>query len=522
MGALPQVPSPSMPAIDYSRFNNLDVSDSEDEDAKRAQPVAPEERSELLKDLPPELSPDLSLVLAARHGQDNVVQALLDSGASVNATDPHGASALFRAVEGGIDNRKVIELLLKRGASVDQQNDSGETAVARAAAVGTTELVSALFDTSVSPTDMTRGVALAAASAAGNKSTAEFLVKKNALPLMASEGRLPLNSWAGHGDLGMVELMVQKKANVNASDDKGSPLACAVRSGSDAVVQWLCTQGAAINSVESGRPALLDAVEHSNEGVAAKLVSTLLELGANVEQASTGAKGTSPLVAAACMGRTAIARLLLDGRADVGAADPAGRRALPCAAVLSSMDLCTLFLERKAEINQRGTSGAQAVSGGVTPLSIAVASGSLALVEVFLAAGSDTEAVDERDFRPLMSAARGGHVAVSARLLQAKVDVNAQQVGSDKTALILAAGNGSVEISQALLLAGADVEARASTGVRALHAAAGAGHEAVCRCLVDRGASVTALGPGDQDAMSVAKAAGYDDLSQVLTTLKVG
>lgn len=32
---------------------------------------------DVLADLPPELSPELSLVLAARHGQENVVEALV-------------------------------------------------------------------------------------------------------------------------------------------------------------------------------------------------------------------------------------------------------------------------------------------------------------------------------------------------------------------------------------------------------------------------------------------------------------
>jgi len=510
-----------MPGFDYSKFDKIDCSDSEDEGKEKREQEEKDEDDVILESLPKELSKELSLVLAARHGQQNVVEALLNKRAEVNATDPHGATALLRAVEGGISNRKCIESLLNRRASIDQRSEGGDTALGRAACVGTVEVCEALME-ACCPSDETRANALAAASVTGNATTCEYMLKMNAAPTASAGGKLPLNSWAKHGSQHLAEMLLKRRADISACDDQGTPLTCAVQAGSASLVQWLCSQGAEVNAATSaGRTPLIEAVEHPSEETATSLVAALLELHANLEP-TAGKAGTSPLVAAAGQGRAPLGRTLLTAGADLNAADLQGRRPLTSAALIGSGAFYQLLVEKGVEVNARGTAGSTGPGTshkGVTALSIAAASGDIAAVRLLLQAKADLELVDERDCSPLLVAAREGNKAMCEMLLAGRADVNARQAESAKTALLFAAGIGNVDVCATLLAARADLEARTDTQVAALHAAAANGHEEVCRHLVAAGASAKQQGPGKMDPEAVAKAAGHSALAEVLAAL---
>lgn len=513
-----------MPGFDYSRFDKIEASDSEDEGAAGGRADdAPSK--DVLADLPPELSPELSLVLAARHGQENVVEALLDNRASPDSTDPHGATALHRAVEGGVANRKAIELLLRRRASIDARSAAtGETPLTRAAATGPAELLASLLEAG-SPVAECRGEALAAAASAGNRGTTKLLLTSKAPANVPHDGRLPLNRWAEHGCREVMEELLALRADVNSCDEQGtSPLACAVKSGSAAAVRWLCERGADVDWMAfDGRTALISAVEKASDACVTDIVGVLLEHRASPEAVSTDPKSRapSPLVAASCAGRLAVARQLLAASAAPSAADAAGRRPLPSAAVVGVVDLCAALLDAGASVNDRGTSGAATeagASGGATALSVSSATGDERLAELLLAAGADVEAEDERGMRPLMSAARGGREGLLRMLLAARAGVDAVQADTQKTALVFAAGAGSAEACTILLEAGANVEARAATGAAAVHAAAANGHDSVCRVLLRAGAVPSRQGPGGQDAIAIARAAGHQALGEMLAS----
>eukprot|EP00435_Cladocopium_sp_Y103_P019254 s4619_g4.t1 len=114
-----------MARLDYSRFNGLGDSDSEEE-APNTRHAA--EASDLLAELPSDLPKGLSLVLAARQGQQHLVDALLSSRVEVDSRDPHGGTALLRAVQLGISARPTIQRLLEARAE-----DLGETPLSEAA-----------------------------------------------------------------------------------------------------------------------------------------------------------------------------------------------------------------------------------------------------------------------------------------------------------------------------------------------------------------------------------------------------
>jgi ankyrin repeat protein len=64
------------------------------------------------------------LLFAAKIGQSNVVQVLLESDSELEARDPTGKTALALAASGSVD---IVEMLLRAGAEVDARDSIGQT-----------------------------------------------------------------------------------------------------------------------------------------------------------------------------------------------------------------------------------------------------------------------------------------------------------------------------------------------------------------------------------------------------------
>ncbi|CAJ1346676.1 unnamed protein product [Effrenium voratum] len=492
-----------MPGLDYSRFDGIGDSDSDGEKET-------EEPEAELTELPKELTQGQSLVLAAREGQLHVVEALLQSRAEVNATDPHQGSALLRAVQLGIQARPTIEALLKASADVAQESAQEETPLTEAAAHGHPELLSALL--TADPPTKALGPALrtaARAAAAGGSAgrIGRMLLDKGA-PV---EGAL--HAWARHGHLEMVQELLSRRADVNEKDAEGHTalLRAAQNSheNSSNIISMLCKSRADLEVPNrKGITPLESACTARSDG----LVETLLACGALAEAKHREdlKTGMSPLVAASVAGGASTARLILEARADANSADAGGRRALPCAAASGNLQLCQVLLSARSDPNLR--SRGDRSGEGAAALVMAVAAGHAAVVEELLAARADPEQPSERGQTSLMLASSSPDLC--HQLLHARANAAATDTDG-KTALILAAGAGSLGICQALLAAKADVAQRSTGGAAALHAAAASGHAEVCHLLLAAKADLTP-GPAGRSPTEVAEVAGYASLAAML------
>jgi truncated hemoglobin YjbI/ankyrin repeat protein len=147
-----------------------------------------------------------------------------------------------------------------------------------------------------------------------------------------------------------------------------------------------------------------------------------------------------------------------------------------------------------------------------------VGQGSLAMVELLLYLGADSNARDEWGHTPLYFVGNASHGAQGAAvvrvLAQSGADVNAQEKLKHCTALHMAARRGNVLVAEALLDCGADREARDKLGDTPLHRAVKCGKTEMVAFLLERGADVHTKGKSGLTPWQVARGASMKQLLQ--------
>lgn len=266
------------------------------------------------------------LVEAARDGAA-VCELLLKNGAEPNAKDKNSFSALYVAAERG--HLTVCELLLKHGADVKAKNgDEGVTAlqIARKKAeadsfrfAGVVALLSqaAMVCTCLCVRFHACLQSLYDLANKGDvKAVIEFLDRNPKANVDETGGELettPLMIAASNGHLDIVDLLLERKANPNATNkDEATALALAACSKNGVAICYLLIAHGADQRIGSGMPLIEAAIEGN-----AELCQLLLGNGAHPN--AKDKDGFSPLFVAARQGHLAVCKTLVEYGADTKA-----------------------------------------------------------------------------------------------------------------------------------------------------------------------------------------------------------
>ena len=153
------------------------------------------------------------------------ISALLESSADINGLDSRGFTPLMVACEK--DDRKVVEFLLSKGADNKGIASSEKSPVSIAIEHGNTDMITLLFDNGLRVDERT---------------TQPVVVHR----VMAIVHLTPLGQAAIKGDEAVVELILKRKADVNARQGKlgWTPLHHAIYRRHKAVIRLLLEHGA--------------------------------------------------------------------------------------------------------------------------------------------------------------------------------------------------------------------------------------------------------------------------------------
>lgn len=494
------------------------------------------------------------LALAVEKDDAQMVEALLQLGHKPGV----GGIVVPLALAARNGNNRIVELLLSNGANVDEPGEEGETAVMWAASAGKLDLLKRLIEAGadIKQKDNDGGDALSYAVGGQQVATIEYLLPhfpkarqeklkrqshlwrgesrkresqvvarlEKAMERPAPKMRTAESLFRAHesGDEKKFLQLLDSGADPNEINIEGTTILASVASHSTVytLLKPLLKAGADPNRGEVFRPLSFAA------GFGADAVKLLLKAGADVNWADPD--GGTALMAAASAGDEAVIRLLLDAGANPNAEDKDGHTALwyalecnnPGAADL--LATCTTNVEdakKPWRKNKEGKSREQCLidaadggdvehvkrllaegvtvdaanSSGDTALHRAARNGHLEMIEALLKAGAPIEAAGCADWTPLLTAANRGKLTSLQKLLQAGADIHA---GDDDVLCYACDNKDCLELVELLLKAGATVNVLGGhRRATPLHAATEHDQLEVVRCLLKAGAKIDTKDP---------------------------
>jgi ankyrin repeat protein len=330
-------------------------------------------------------------------------------------------------------------------------------------------------------------------------------------------GGTPLDGAAESGNKAMVELLLSRGANVNASSEKSgtTALQIAASKGYVALAEALLAHNADVNATGSDKRTPLHIAASAGHQ---DIIKLLLTHGANAN--STDEYGTAPLRAAAFAGHIDTVKTLLDAKANPNG----GTRDLPLAGAIEGdssqnrSNICELLLRAGADPNRAAPEGHLRLrppfaddssftssEKPLGPLYLAVARGQADIVELLLNHKADANAPGSREGTILTAAIQRSVTGIPEALLAHGADANARD-GFNQTPLALAVGNGNRKVVESLLAHGAEVNAHSGPKERtALHFAAQAGNLELMELLILHKADVNAQDNDGKTALDYAK-----------------
>lgn len=240
---------------------------------------------------------------AAAAGCDSLVLRFLDEGASIQARDRFGNSALSIAARMG--KRSTVETLLELGSDVEHRNLLGSSVLLRAVTANRRRTVAILLEAGADP------------NVANNR------------------GVTPLIAAAFNGEGRMLDMLLQAGADPGVTDATGKgPIVYAAARGYARMVERLLAAGVDVNAVyDNDLTALMWAAGHTNDAPEAEGLATVEALvGGGAEVDRVDARGRSALMIAAERGHALIAARLMELGANPDRTDVEGATALTLAA----------------------------------------------------------------------------------------------------------------------------------------------------------------------------------------------
>ncbi|KAF9873664.1 ankyrin unc44 [Colletotrichum karsti] len=377
---------------------------------------------------------------------DDTLAVLIYAGADVDRRDTGGRTPLIAAVQNY--RFKSIEKLLEYGADLEARLQNGRTALHVAISMRSRPLVEFLSDQGAYlDRRVNEHTALTFAIATASPDIAEVLVEAGANINHASlKGNFPLLAAAAAGDLRTMKLLLSRGAKLDAVGGEGYlPIHMAAHKNRVEILHLLFKSDSPIDPLTEHGETPLTIAMHLGCYEAAQF---LIEIGANVDHAAPGAERI--ISQALKAGNTRIAMALVRGGADL-----------------------TTPLRRDASM---------------TPIHQAAHLAHNDVLATMIKTGVDLDTRTWPGYTPLFFAAQAGHIATVRLLLTGGAHLRER---SRSCANLLFVSTAFPSMMKFLMDLGLDPNERDFHGATALHYAASKGHMASVKLMLHRGARMT-------------------------------
>ena len=424
------------------------------------------------------------LVDAARDADADVLRALLEQGASVNAAAVDGTTALhWASYRDDVDS---ADLLIRAGARVNAATDLGATPLWLASENGSAAMVRRLLEAGANPNRalLLGETPVMVASRSGNPDVVEQLLAKGAdVNARGARGQTALMWAVAQQHAQVVEVLLTHRADVHARSEVWSQMMAVPPHGRPEYNRAI---------PHGGNTALMFAARVGDVASATLLVAA----GADVNDAD--AWGVSATVLAAHPGHGDLVEFLLKNGADPNAA-AAGFTALHEAVMRRDEEMVTVLLTHGADPNaplrtwtptrrsSRDFNFSPALVGA-TPFWLAARFSQPNVMRLLVQYGADPLFVHQVDYVPYRGPVNTDRRIEATTALMAAIGMGggrlrawAQPDRGEREALTLEAVKLAMEL-------GVDVNAANTDGRTALDAAQALKYETVVAFLVERGA----------------------------------
>jgi ankyrin repeat protein len=268
---------------------------------------------------------EVALALAIESGRAETVQYLLAVGADVNGIgDYRDNYHPILSIAARTGQNQIVDLLLRNGAEIERRAKNGQTALMNAASAGHVETVRLLLEqgAKVNATDEKGGTALMQAILEKHANVVRALVEKGAdINIMGRPANWEMQpvgtaliQAVDRDYYEIVEYLLQYGADPNASTPEGTTaMLLAMDKYRTRIMEILAVQGANVNVAgpKTGQTPLMRVAWEGD----LKATATMLAHGADVN--AIDKEGGTALMAAAYRGHVEVVRALLDKGADV-------------------------------------------------------------------------------------------------------------------------------------------------------------------------------------------------------------
>ena len=448
----------------------------------------------------------------------DILQAVVDHGADVNATNKGNASALSIACCYG--DADAIKILLKAGADTNNAEvDDGNTCLHNAVFTSCSkESLQAIIDhgADVNTTNNKGATALVIACLKGHLDAIRVLLNAGAdLNITDTNGYTCLHIAAdGYCSKQVLQTVIDYGAALNVTNKMNeSPLIVACQRGNADAEHVLLNNGADPNVADAeGNTWLHHAAVAGN--CSKQVLQAVIDYGADVN--TTNKINISPLIYACGMGNADVIKVLLKTGADTKITTGFNGNTCLHDAVIGSCNQETVqaIIDHGADMNATN-------KNNVTALIIACQRGNADAINVFLNAGADPSIADAGGNMCLHFAVKA---TCSTETLQAIIDHGADVNVANKdnvTALMIACQTGNASAINVLLNAGADPNISGFEAFTCLHyAVLGGCSKDALQTVINNGADVNATDKKNRSALNLACDIGNVDVIDVL--LKAG
>jgi ankyrin repeat protein len=508
-GASPETKdiSGSTPLHEAVRYGNLDVARGLLE--HNANPNA---RDELGK------TPLLAVI--PHNVQREIYDALILSGALVNAKDIYGDTVLHIAAMSGAEIEIFSRLSGYAGVDINERNKNGNTPLALAVEYKNAPVISFLVQRGgdIFAADVDGKTPLIKALDSGSELVSLLVTDANK-SFRDSEGntalhiavlnatteslrRLPNSPYAKDSTLEEIKLLVEKGIDINSRNKAGdTPLSIAVQKNFSSAGEFFLAKGADVFSSNSkNMPPLRIALE-APEGPREWILTSEVIVAAD-------GSGNTALHHSAEWGSTRAVQLLLEKGADVNAANANAQTAIFKAAQANNSEIISLLMAGGAKIDTRDFLGN-------TPLHSSVRWDAHEAARSLIAHGAGLDAKNIAGKTPLGDAARAGKISMVSLLLDAGSDINASD-STGKTILIDAIQSGSEDEVRLLLNRGASPLIQEMYGRTAYHEAVAKGNITIIALVGNAGGNPLARDANGETPLSASFNKGQAVVNSVL------